>query len=69
MDGLSLVKQLKGREETRRIPIVVVTAFPNLFNKAELLGAGCDAYLSKPIDTRTLSQSVAEAAGRKSQGE
>jgi len=69
MDGMSFVKKLKGGAETRRIPIVVVTAFPNLFNKAELLAAGCDAYLSKPIDTRTLSQKLAEAAGRSSRGE
>jgi CheY-like chemotaxis protein len=65
LDGLALVRNLKANEETRRIPIVVVTAFPEAYPREELLAAGCDAYIEKPIDTRELPRQLMELAGRK----
>jgi CheY-like chemotaxis protein len=54
MTGLELVKILKADPETREIHVAAVTAYPERFPKAELLAAGCDAYFTKPINTRTL---------------
>ncbi|HYU35261.1 MAG TPA: response regulator [Thermoanaerobaculia bacterium] len=65
MDGLALVRQLKANQETSRIPIVVVTAFPESYPRDELLAAGCDAYIAKPIDTRQLPRQLREVAGKK----
>ena len=53
MDGLALVRQLKSDPETRGIPIVAMTAFPERFGKTEMLAAGCAAFLAKPLNTRT----------------
>ncbi|MCI0528592.1 MAG: response regulator [Nitrospira sp.] len=60
MDGLSLVRQLKQDPETRDIPIIGVTAYPDRFSKKEAIEAGCDVYIIKPIDTRILPKQVAE---------
>ena len=54
MDGLALVRKLKADPETANIPVVAVTSYPERFPRAEVLAAGCVAYITKPINTRTL---------------
>jgi CheY-like chemotaxis protein len=54
MDGLSLVRQLKADPETADIQVVAVTSYPERFSRADALEAGCVAYITKPINTRTL---------------
>lgn len=55
IDGMTLVCKLKADPETRDIPIVAVTSYPEAYPKAAALAAGCDAYFLKPINTRELS--------------
>lgn len=59
MDGLTLTRLLKTDERTRRIPIVALTAFAMKGDDQKVLQAGCDGYLTKPIDTRALPALVA----------
>jgi len=54
MDGLTLVRKLKADPVTRDIHIVGVTSYPERFSREEALEAGCDAFLGKPLSTRTL---------------
>jgi CheY-like chemotaxis protein len=54
MDGLTLIRKIKADPEMADIPIVAVTSYPERFSRAEVLAAGCVAYISKPINTRTL---------------
>lgn len=61
MDGLVATKVLKGDTTTRQIPIVALTAHAMRGDEASARQAGCDAYLSKPIDTRTFPQKILEA--------
>ena len=65
MDGLTLVRQLKANAATRQIPIVAMTAYPDNYQREELLAAGCDAYIVKPIDTRELPNQLEAIAGKK----
>lgn len=60
MDGLTLVRRLKADPMTRDIPIVAVTSNPEMFPRDVLLAAGCDAYLIKPLNTRTLPQTLSD---------
>ena len=60
MDGLTLARILKAVRRTRHIPIVAVTSFAMKGDRQKALAAGCDAYVSKPIDTRKLPRQVAE---------
>ena len=64
MDGLALVRILKANEATRSVPIVAVTSYPEYYPREELLAAGCDDYVSKPIDTRELPKRLTELAGK-----
>jgi two-component system cell cycle response regulator len=65
MDGLSFVRLLKADPKTRELPIVAVTAYPDKFQRDELLAAGCVAYLVKPIETRTLMHELEQACRRR----
>jgi CheY-like chemotaxis protein len=58
MDGLTLTRQLKAERATKSIPIVAMTAFAMKGDAATALAAGCDGYLTKPIDTRKLAGQV-----------
>ena len=52
MDGLTLTRQLKADNATRHIPIVALTSFAMKGDDEKAYAAGCDGYISKPIDTR-----------------
>ena len=59
MDGLQLVRQLKGDPPTRSIPIVAVTAYAMKGDEQKALDAGCDGYITKPIKSADLLDVVA----------
>jgi CheY-like chemotaxis protein len=59
MDGLTLTRQLKADARTRHIRIVALTAFAMKGDDQKALDAGCDGYITKPIDTRALPGEVA----------
>jgi CheY-like chemotaxis protein len=59
MDGLTLTRRLKADERTRHIRIVALTAFAMKGDDQKALGAGCDGYITKPIDTRKFPAQVA----------
>jgi CheY-like chemotaxis protein len=56
--GLEVTKQLKADDRTSHIPIIVVTAHAMPHDKEIAMKAGCDAYLTKPIDTRALFETI-----------
>lgn len=59
MDGLTLTRLLKAEARTRHIRIVALTAFAMKGDEQKALDAGCDGYITKPIDTRGLPGEVA----------
>jgi CheY-like chemotaxis protein len=60
MDGLTLTGKLKADARTCRIRIVALTAFAMKGDEQKALNAGCDGYITKPIDTRKLPELVLE---------
>ncbi|MEO5959531.1 MAG: response regulator [Opitutaceae bacterium] len=58
MDGLTLTRILKAAERTRGICIVALTAFAMKGDEQKALAAGCDGYVTKPIDTRKFPAQV-----------
>jgi two-component system cell cycle response regulator DivK len=60
MDGLELTRRLKADPATRDIVIVALTAYAMKGDDAKALAAGCDGYVTKPIDIDTLARVVAE---------
>ena len=63
--GLELTRRLKADPGTRDIPIVALTAFAMKGDDEKALQAGCDGYVSKPIDTRALVSVVADHLGKR----
>jgi CheY-like chemotaxis protein len=59
MDGLSLTKLLKAEPRLCHVPIVALTAYAMRGDDLKALAAGCEGYISKPIDTRVLVEQVA----------
>jgi two-component system cell cycle response regulator DivK len=58
MDGLDLTRRLKSDPATRDIVIVALTAYAMKGDDRKTLEAGCDGYIAKPVDTRTLPATV-----------
>ena len=59
IDGLELTRRLKADSATDRIIIIGLTAYAMKGDEERILAAGCDAYIAKPIDTRTLPGVIA----------
>ncbi|OOZ71465.1 two-component system response regulator [Solemya velum gill symbiont] len=55
MDGFELTQQLKANEQTRNIPIILVTALTDRDSRLQGLEAGAEEFVSKPIDRVELS--------------
>jgi CheY-like chemotaxis protein len=60
MDGLALTRHLKTNPATRGVVIIALTAYAMIGDEAKAIDAGCDGYISKPIDTRRLPAVVAQ---------
>jgi len=60
MDGLSATKNLKADPATCHLAVVGLTANAMKGDEETALNAGCDGYLTKPIDTRTFVATVTQ---------
>jgi two-component system, cell cycle response regulator DivK len=60
INGLQLTRLLRQDWRTREIPIVAVSANAMKQNIQEAYAAGCDGYITKPINTRTFVASLRE---------
>jgi CheY-like chemotaxis protein len=71
--GLAFARQLRSDAATSQIPIVALTAYAMPADRQRALDAGCDGYISMPIDTRTLADEVRRflerSRGRRQEGE
>ena len=59
VDGLTLIRMLRTDADTHAIPIVAMTAYPDMWSRDGARSAGCNAYLVKPLDTRSLTRELA----------
>lgn len=66
--GLELARRLKRDDNTREIPIIMLTARSEEDNKIQGLDAGADDYITKPFSTRELMSRV-NAVLRRTQGD
>lgn len=62
IDGLELTRRLKADPATKDISIIAVTAYAMKGDQEKALEAGCDDYVTKPIDTRALPELIARHA-------
>jgi CheY-like chemotaxis protein len=65
MDGVELTKQLRTNPKNKDVVIVMATSYDQKGEEEKARAAGCDAYITKPIDTQALSGLIAELLQRK----
>ena len=58
MDGYTVVGKVKKNEEIRHIPIIALTANAMRGDREKIINAGCDDYISKPIDPELIIQRI-----------
>jgi two-component system, cell cycle response regulator DivK len=59
MDGLELTRRLKAEPTLRGVVVLALTAYAMKGDEERARAAGCDGYISKPIDTRSLPGVIA----------
>src|ERR1700754_4751293 len=57
-DGLDVCKHLKNQLATRNIPVIILSATPNLHHQVSEVGA--DAYIEKPFSSQLLLSTIAD---------
>jgi two-component system, cell cycle response regulator DivK len=63
MDGLELTRRLKADVATKDIVILALTAYAMKGDEEKARAAGCDGYIAKPIDIRSLPKVIAQHLG------
>ena len=60
VNGLKVTRKLRNTPAFSHTPIIAITAYAMKGDKERVIESGCDAYLSKPINTRELPEMIAE---------
>lgn len=68
MDGLEVVAHIKEDRTLRNIPVIALTASAMRGDRERFLAAGCDDYLSKPVQAAELVNMVAAHYPNNSKG-
>lgn len=63
LDGLEAARRLKADPATAAIPIVALTAQAMAGDRERALAAGCDGYVTKPVDVRRVMALLREHLG------
>lgn len=60
VDGLEVLRQLRGDDRTKQTPVVVVTSSNEERDLVESYNLGVNSYVVKPVDFESFMQAVAE---------
>ena len=58
VDGFSFVSEIRAHRDTRDIPIIAVTGLDSLEAREAALKAGCNGYMTKPIDPARFAKEI-----------
>jgi two-component system, cell cycle response regulator len=58
MDGLTATRRIKAKDRLRQVPVVALTSYALDGDEEKAIDAGCDGYITKPIDTRSFLDKV-----------
>ncbi|MBA3013544.1 MAG: response regulator [Proteobacteria bacterium] len=58
LDGYEVTKRLKSSDAFRAIPVIALTAHAMKGDREKAIAAGCDGYITKPINVRELANQI-----------
>jgi two-component system, cell cycle response regulator DivK len=58
MNGLAVIREVRGTPSLRGVKAIAVTSFAMKGDREKALQAGFDAYVTKPIDTRRFPELI-----------
>lgn len=58
MDGYTLTRKIREREDLKNIPIIAVTSYAMVGDREKAIEAGCTAYVEKPINPEKFIEEV-----------
>ena len=64
MDGLSAAREIRGRLSSAEVRILIISAYDSLEFRAEAVEAGCNGYVTKPVDPAALLKTIDLLLGR-----
>ena len=65
MNGIEALKKLRASPETSRIPVLAFTASVMPQDRKEIMSAGFDGFVSKPINLKEFIASIATTLGKR----
>lgn len=63
IDGWEATQTIKAQDELKHIPIIALTAHAMVGDRERALEAGCDDYMTKPINLQTLAMKLTKFLG------
>ncbi|MGJ3238375.1 MAG: response regulator [Anaerolineae bacterium] len=57
-DGWTATREIKAQQDLKQIPIIALTAHAMKGDKERALAAGCDDYITKPINLQELASKL-----------
>jgi two-component system cell cycle response regulator DivK len=54
IDGLEAIQRIRASKASVSIPIIAITSYAMTGDRERLLGAGCNGYIEKPINSETI---------------
>ncbi|MDD2714503.1 MAG: response regulator [Candidatus Wallbacteria bacterium] len=63
MDGLTATEKIKADPNFKAIPVLAITAQAMKGDEEKCRAAGCDEYISKPIDRKRLKELIGKRLG------
>jgi CheY-like chemotaxis protein len=64
LDGWEATRRIKAASETKRIPVIALTAHAMSGDREKAVAAGCDDFDTKPVDLDRLLQKIEALLGR-----
>lgn len=63
MDGYESTRGIRELDGYQSVPIVALTSYAMAGDEKKAMGAGCDGYVSKPIDPETIMDEIRKYLG------
>ena len=60
VDGYQVLKRMKEDEQTKHIPVIILTAADDPQTEAECYSLGANVFITKPVDSKNFSEAISK---------